>query len=379
MKHRTINNKSLVVYHYVPHYRKAVFEAMINEGSFYVAAGETTNNDIKVEVFDEKSQFTHSLTNIWLFKGLLWQRKLLSLVLKEQYQNVIFLASPYFISTWVAVLLVKIRGGKVLFWTHGFVRDNSFKERLKLRFLKLADCILLYGDKAKKNLIHNGIEPRKLHAIYNSLDYDAQKVLREQITPSQLSATKSSLFIKPNCIQVLFIGRLTAHKKLHELILMLAKLRDENLSANLLFVGDGAERLNLEQLVHKHALEKHVTFYGACHDENELACLICSSDVCISPGEIGLTAMHSLAYGVPVITHDDERCQMPEFEAVIHGKTGWLFEHGSFCSLVETMRKFISEPIPQVRQNCIEEIESRYTPDKQLYFIKKAIKATYES
>ena len=38
--------------------------------------------------------------------------------------------------------------------------------------------------------------------------------------------------------------------------------------------------------------------------------------MCVSPGNVGLTAIHSLTYGTPVLTHDNFNFQMPEAEAI---------------------------------------------------------------
>ena len=43
-------------------------------------------------------------------------------------------------------------------------------------------------------------------------------------------------------------------------------------------------------------------FQGAVFDESNSE-LIYHSDLCVSPGNVGLTAIHSLTYGVPVATH----------------------------------------------------------------------------
>ena len=63
--------------------------------------------------------------------------------------------------------------------------------------------------------------------------------------------------------------------------------------------------------------------YGETFDEAEISKLLNHADLCVSPGNVGLTAMHALAYGVPVATHNDFKNQMPEFEAITPGKTGF--------------------------------------------------------
>ena len=52
-------------------------------------------------------------------------------------------------------------------------------------------------------------------------------------------------------------------------------------------------------------LQDQIWFYGACYDESKLGELIFNADLCVSPGNVGLTAVHSMGYGTPVITHNN--------------------------------------------------------------------------
>ena len=62
--------------------------------------------------------------------------------------------------------------------------------------------------------------------------------------------------------------------------------------------------------------------YGACYDDLTLAELFYNSHVCVSPGNVGLTAIHALSFGCPVISHGNFPYQMPEFESIIPSITG---------------------------------------------------------
>ena len=55
---------------------------------------------------------------------------------------------------------------------------------------------------------------------------------------------------------------------------------------------------------------------GECYSEETNAKLIYNADLCVAPGNIGLTAIHVMMFGCPAITHNDFKWQMPEFEAI---------------------------------------------------------------
>ena len=81
------------------------------------------------------------------------------------------------------------------------------------------------------------------------------------------------------------------------------------------------------------ALNQNVCFFGPCYDEFEIGMLIYNAALCVSPGNVGLTAIHSLSYGTPVISHNDFKHQMPEFEAIVPGETGAFFIANDLNSL----------------------------------------------
>jgi len=339
---------------------------------FHFASDVTARNDIALisDLFYQSDSFKR-LNNVWLLGGL-WQVGLLRLLLNEKYDAVIFLADPSFFSTWLASAYLKIKSTKVLFWTHGFIRGRAPKDVLKLLFYKLADSLLLYGDGAKSNLVACGVPKKKLYPIYNSLDYETQKKARELITHEEVGSKKLELFATSN-FQLVFVGRLTPQKKLDVVVDMVYKLKKEQVLVNFLIIGDGVQRNQLENQVTSMGLDDQVTFYEKTYDEKELALLLMGSDLCVSPGEIGLTAMHVLAYGVPVITHGNEFTQMPEYEAIIDGETGYLFPDGNYDEMRRLVKNMINNPIDNIRGNCIDIIESKYNPVTQKKLILEAL------
>src|SRR5690606_17770349 len=98
----------------------------------------------------------------------------------------------------------------------------------------------------------------------------------------------------------------------------------------------------LQSQIDKLKIKDQIHFYGASYEESTNYELIASSDICIAPGEIGLTAMHSLVYGVPVISHSDGNLQMPEFEAIKPDFNGALFENGNLIDLKEKIKQTIN-------------------------------------
>ena len=142
-------------------------------------------------------------------------------------------------------------------------------------------------------------------------------------------------------------------------------------------VGDGPEVHNLQLQSKAEGVEGLVKFYGECHDEETLSDLIYAADACVAPGNVGLTAMHSLVYGTPVITHDDKSWQMPEFEAIVPGVNGDFFIKGSLRDLTDKICEWldcIATDRSVIRAACYEIIDQKYNPMHQAKVIKSVIK-----
>jgi glycosyltransferase involved in cell wall biosynthesis len=85
--------------------------------------------------------------------------------------------------------------------------------------------------------------------------------------------------------------------------------------------------------------------------------------------------MHALAYGIPVITHDNPDLQMPEWEAIKPGVTGALFRYGDSRDLARIIKEWLERDTPheQVRANCYEIIDRYYNATYQTKMITGAV------
>lgn len=117
-------------------------------------------------------------------------------------------------------------------------------------------------------------------------------------------------------------------------------------------------------------------FYGASYDEKSTGKLLYNADICVSPGSIGLTAIHSLVYGTPVITHSHFSSQGPEFEVIEQGKTGSFFEKDNVDELAECIINWLLNnkgKRREVRMDCYRKIDQSYTPMKELEILNSVI------
>lgn len=352
-----------------PHYRKRIFELLESELGTSFIFGEDDN----IKQLDPK-QFIDARTVPLDYIAVDKVYKMPKVIKSVKSSDIVIDDMGIMcLTSWLNLVISKFRNRKVYLWTHGWYgREGFLKKILKRLYSGLADGTLLYGNYARRLMEKNGLNPNKLHVIHNSLDYDNQLLIRAKLINSDIYRTH---FGNPAPI-LIFIGRLTEVKRIDMLLDALSKLKKRGRDYNLVIVGAGPMGDDLISQANKLGIHKNVWFYGASYDENENGILLYNADLCIAPGNIGLTAIHAMTYGCPCISHDNFPMQMPEFEAIVDGQTGSFFNHNSIGSLCDSIEAwFNSENYDRaaIRENCYREIEMNWNPHNQIKIIKKIL------
>jgi glycosyltransferase involved in cell wall biosynthesis len=387
-----MNGKSLpkrvaLFQHFLSHYREPIFNLLCRQANpdpEYVIFADTTNKERIKTIEYSKSQLSplngglrwERIMNIWFGRTFLWQTAAVRVAKDRKFDCLILIGSMYHLSNWIAAIIARIKGKRVLMWTHGYLREErGIKGWFRERFYRLAHGLLLYGRRAQDLLLKRGFDPAGLYVVYNSLDFESQRRVRETITAETIAKRKHSLFTFPGLPVVIFVGRLTMQKKLLQLLQAVHMLREQGFNLNVLLVGDGPQRTDLQKFADTNSLANHVVFYGACYREEDLGPLIMLADIFVSPGEVGLACIHALTYGTPVITHGNPELQMPEWEAVQPGVTGDFFACDDVRDLARVIQKWLVQARYQagVREQCQEIIERYYNPSYQVRIINEAV------
>ncbi|MBK5204481.1 MAG: glycosyltransferase [Polaromonas sp.] len=363
----------LISYHHFPHYRAGVFKELIKNYpriTFIASEGDSFSGIPSMATVE---YFRYIGGRGFWFKGLYFQPRLVIESIIGSYDVYVFLANPNFISTWVAALIARLRGKRVIFWGHGFKSAaNSPKNNLRKIFFKLANVFYAYGWRAKKNAEEMGFDVNLIYVGFNSLDYDLQLGLRNKCLVSLSCVNEIE-----SCLKLLCISRLTKICRYDVLFEAIALARTKySMKVQIKVIGDGPEIASLKSQASMLGID--VDFIGALYDEEQIATHLYEADVTVSPGKVGLTAMHSMMYGTPVISHDDFESQMPEVEAIVPGYTGYLFEKDNVADLAEKLRDFkVAFPDRELtRQRCFAMIDKVYNPAKQVVILTMAIQGS---
>lgn len=372
--------KIIIHYPFIPHYRVPVFNNLsaTDESSYcfeFLSAKE--DKVTKIETGESSWSFKHVETKSFTFLNrFLFEFNVLSTIVKEKPYAYVVLGNPNIITSWIYPLLARIMGIKAISWTHGALRrEYGLKSFFRKLYLKLFDSYWLYGNRAVSLLkINYNIKSDKCNVIYNSLDYEKQTLFRQSFNTLNYNEVCSRFNIPIDGETIITIGRLLPKLDLGNAISYIAEVKKKyNKTLNLVIIGDGPELNRLKLHAKELDLEKRVIFTGAIYEERDLSQLYFVATASLITGVVGLAAMHSLAYGVPVITHNNMDLHCPEVEALVENKTAYLYEFNDRVSVIDSLNSLVSKS--NYYYNCIEMIELYYTPEKQTKFIIEALNA----
>lgn len=317
MKQYKKNKRLCFIFNIGPHYRFPIFKAIDDRfmSSFYF--GDHMRLPIKTFDYNALKGYVTTLNNRFI-RNFYWQSKSLRLVFGN-YDMYFMDGEPYSLSSWLILLLCRILGKQTVAWTHGWYGREGFVKRLiKRLYYSLYTKLMVYNEYSIKLMEREGFNPDKMYCIANSLDTDKDLKIRSELSPSNIYRDH----FKNDCPTIIYCGRIQKWKKLDLVLRCIAQFKSEGVIVNAVFLGKDVENVALDKLAERLGIADQTWLYGPCYDERIIGEMFFNADVCLSPGNVGLTAIHALSFGCPVLTHDDFKYQNPEFEAIIPGETG---------------------------------------------------------
>lgn len=144
----------------------------------------------------------------------------------------------------------------------------------------------------------------------------------------------------PSRRRLVCVGRLNEQKGQLLLVEAASRLAAKGVSFELVLIGDGEMRDEIDALVDKNGLRGHVRLTGAISTERMIEEILMARGLVLPSFAEGLpmTIMEAMSLRRPVLT--TYVAGIPEL--VQQGKHGWLFPAGSIDALTEAMENFLA-------------------------------------
>jgi glycosyltransferase involved in cell wall biosynthesis len=160
----------------------------------------------------------------------------------------------------------------------------------QLAMFGLADCVICNSKAAAIKLIEQGLSEDKLRVIGNGLQ------------PSAFSDAEPLLAPRAGLFRIGMIARMNARFKNHRILLSVAaRLKARQRNFEVVMVGDGPLRPELESFARQLGVREFVHFLG---DRRDIPSILASLDVTVLPSaseSLSNAILESMAAGVPVV------------------------------------------------------------------------------
>lgn len=341
--------KLLVLQNLIPPYRKPVYNGLARDYDVTVLHSGTPT----VEPDDAYKEILVSVRRLGPF---FIQNGVFRELSSGKYDAVIAMFDLRWPSYILPVLKSRRRYGKWIFWGHRYSRRRA-GNYIRDWLMKKADAILPYGREEIGEMIRRGVQADKIFVADNTIHVPNHRDCSGH--------TKSNL---------LFVGRLQKRKKIDLLIEAFARIREkipENV--HLEIVGDGEIRNFLHEKVRELSLKEKIVFHSREDQHDLLMEFFSRAYAYVSPGACGLGILHSFAYGVPVITHQNER-HGPEFHNVKNGVNAIVYTDESDLggALIEICNS------PRLTATLGENAYNHYSKEKTLEIMLNGFKKAIE-
>jgi len=336
----------LIVQTCAPDYRLEFFEELDGlVGGMTVAAGKGYFTSPMVNAAIGR-RWHLLIKNTFFWKNsFLWQSGILTRAIRAGV--VVAEWNPRVLSTWIIILVRAALGRPTLLWGHSRsqFRNSRVHQAIRDTMARISSGVIAYTTPEALSIrVRNRGLP--VWVAPNS------GVLKRSIQlPEQIGAGQSD---------VLFVGRLIPDKKPMLLVEAWALLgKNRPAGARLMIVGDGIERARIEAFVKKAGIEESVKIIGHVGELNRLAEFYDRALVSISAGYVGLSAIQSFAFGVPMLISRDEK-HSPEIAACVEEVNCRYFATDAAEALAEAIIGFFRdqtrwrEARPSISQHALE-------------------------
>lgn len=261
------------------------------------------------------------------------------------------------ISVWAAIAKARARRLGVVLFGHGVSKNDSWMRRSVRNALGgMGDCLLVYSESVRSRLLDEGFDPQRVFVAPNSVDQtDIQRARLDWLArPDDLAAFRREHKLDEGGPVLIFCARLEPLRRLDLLLDAMPRVAERHPGVRLIVIGGSKDAAFEAELRAKAtglgALAERVRFLGAIYGEPSLAPWFLSSDLMVFPSHMGLSVLHAMGYGVPVLTCDNASRHGPEFDVIqnafdpgVERPNGATFADADLDALVDRLDNLLSD------------------------------------
>jgi len=277
-------------------------------------------------------------------REVLWFGLALKTIKQEFFDVVIVDHYARLLSIWPMQFIQHQRNAGFILWGIGFHQQHPtpWLDKIRSLMVKRTDALLLYSEKESKRYQEMGVPRGKCFVTHNTVDIEGINTGVAMATNEHIQECQQEVGSGEGPL-LMHIGRLAKNKRLDLLICVLPNLQKKWPKIQLVLIGEGPEMGSLRKLAYELSVSEIVHFLGSITDHKLLAPWVLASDLIVAPGQIGLLAPMSLAYGKTLVISDIPEHHGPEVQACIPGQTGMEYKYEDIDDLTHVINDFLSD------------------------------------
>lgn len=195
------------------------------------------------------------------------------------------------------------------YWREYLGRMAPFGILAERGALRLPERIIPVSERVRADLLGMGVGADRMEVVNNGVDLDRVGAV----------GAGEALY------DLIYVGRLSAHKRVDLLIEAVGLLREEVPGIRCGIVGDGPEMAALSRLVQDRGLEERVEFLGFLDEEEDVVAKFKAARIFVLPSTregFGMSVLEANACGLPAVVVDAKRSAAADL--ITEGKNGVL-------------------------------------------------------
>lgn len=344
----------LIVQPTLVHYRKSLFERLSESEKYNIKIIGGSHKDAIEGIKESNPKIQTCLVNKKIRiagHSFIWQSGLLKLIKKTRPDIVVLTGvDPHLIVSLILTIFKTSFKIKIIWWGHATIdKQGRWGKKIRKYFFNRADGIMTYGTENSlklKEVLDNKIPIVSVKNCINDEEYGF----------NQKGSGTSDGVSHP--FTVLFSGRLTFEKRVDLLVRAIEVIRKKNVEIKCVIVGAGPEFNDALRLANELNVADYIEFAGAKY-QAECIPYFQEADIFVLPGKVGLSIIHGMSYGLPVITSDKKEIHSPEFEIITKGSNGDFFSDFDYKSLAEKILEWktkLENNRKEIREECVRSV-----------------------
>jgi len=165
-----------------------------------------------------------------------------------------------------------------------------------------ADKIVTVSYTMREDLIRHGWQPSKISVVWNGVDPDRYDPSR--VNPADAALIRAKYSIPDGWNMILFVGRLTWVKGVHNLIQAMPSVLKEYPNTKLVILGKGEEQNDVIETAERLNIKNNVVYRFDFVQEDERILHYGAADLCVFPSiyePFGIVSLEAMAMQKPIV------------------------------------------------------------------------------